>query len=61
MPNYFIQNKDRSSKLEGADYYWFFTIVMALVAVAFIGVAMKYRERTYIQGDTSTQNKEPAE
>ena len=59
--NHFIQNEDGSSKLEGADYYWFFTITMALVAVAFIGVAMRYREHTYIQGEESVKIEPPAE
>jgi POT family proton-dependent oligopeptide transporter len=46
-----IQNEDGSSKLPGASYYWFFTGLMGAAGVAFIFVALFYRERTYIQGD----------
>ena len=46
--NYFIQNPDGSSKLAGASYYWFFTTTMLATALAFIGVALTYHERTYI-------------
>ena len=45
--NKFIQNPDKSSKLEGASYYWFFTIVMAGASVLFVVVAKFYRGRTY--------------
>ncbi len=47
--NLFIQNPDGTSKLQGADYYWFFTACMAGTAVLFLIVASLYRERTYIQ------------
>ena len=47
--NVFIQNPDGTSKLQGADYYWFFTACMAGTAVLFLIVASLYRERTYIQ------------
>lgn len=33
--------------LAGANYYWFFTGVMLLAAIVFIGVARTYRGRTY--------------
>jgi dipeptide/tripeptide permease len=49
--NFLIENKDGSSKLEGADYYWFFTIIMFVTALAFILVAKTYRGRTYIQAE----------
>ncbi len=48
--NWFIQNEDGTSKLTGADYYWFFVIVMLVTAVIFIFVATRYREKTYIPG-----------
>jgi POT family proton-dependent oligopeptide transporter len=51
-----IQNADGTSKLPGADYYWFFAGLMAATAVLFIFVAMRYREQTYIQ-----QEQPPAE
>lgn len=49
--NLFIQNADGTSKLPGASYYWFFTALMAVAAVAFIGVAKFYKGRTYIQDE----------
>ncbi len=48
--NYFIQNPDGSSKLEGAYYYLFFAAAMAATALLFVPVAMWYKERSYIQG-----------
>jgi len=51
--NRFIQNPDGTSKLEGADYYWFFTIVIAVTAVLFIFVAVLYKEKTYIQDEAA--------
>jgi len=51
MVNWFIENEDGTSKLAGASYYWFFVLVMAVTAVAFIFVAMTYREKTYIQDE----------
>lgn len=57
--NYFIAGEDgKPSKLEGADYYWFFTGTMFVAAVGFIFIAMNYRGRTYIQDE---QNQEQAE
>jgi len=50
--NKVIQNPDGTSKLAGADYYWFFVGVMATTAILFIFVAMAYREKTYIQDET---------
>jgi POT family proton-dependent oligopeptide transporter len=47
--NFFIQNEDGSSKLEGPEYYLFFAGAMAVTALLFIPVAMRYREKTYIQ------------
>ena len=49
--NFFIQNPDGSSKLEGADYYWFFTLAMFATAVLFLLVVKFYREKTYIHGE----------
>ena len=53
--NFFIQNEDGSSKLEGASYFWFFTGVMFLTAVIFIPVAVLYKEKTYIQDDAEPE------
>jgi proton-dependent oligopeptide transporter, POT family len=49
LVNKFIQNPDKTVKLQGADYYWFFTAVMLGAAVLFIIVAWFYREKSYIQ------------
>jgi POT family proton-dependent oligopeptide transporter len=49
--NFFIQNPDGSSKLEGADYYWFFTLIMLITALLFLFVVRFYREKTYIHDE----------
>jgi POT family proton-dependent oligopeptide transporter len=51
LVNYLIQNPDGTAKLEGPQYYWFFTGLMAATAVAFVFVAMNYKGRTFIQGE----------
>lgn len=50
--NGIIERDDGSLILEGASYYWFFTGVMVFAACAFVVVAMRYQEKTYIQGET---------
>ncbi|MDP6625044.1 MAG: POT family MFS transporter [Nitrospinota bacterium] len=47
--NRFIQNPDGSSKLDGAAYYWFFVLLMAVTAVIFIFISKRYKEENYIQ------------
>lgn len=47
--NAIISNPDGTSKLPGATYYWFFTGLMLVAAIAFIAVAYFYRGKTYIQ------------
>jgi POT family proton-dependent oligopeptide transporter len=49
--NKLIQNPDGSSKLAGANYYWFFTIAMLVTAAMFIPVAKRYRVQSYIQDE----------
>ena len=56
--NYFIQNPDGTTKLEGASYYWFFVIVMFVTSLVFMIVVKFYREQTHIQG--GQPNTEPA-
>jgi POT family proton-dependent oligopeptide transporter len=51
LVNAVIQNKDGSSKLPGASYYWFFTIAMLVTAVLFIPIAGRYRVQSYIQDE----------
>lgn len=47
--NFFIINDDGSSKLAGADYFWFFTILMLITSISFIFVAKAYKEKIYLQ------------
>jgi POT family proton-dependent oligopeptide transporter len=49
--NYFILNPDQTSKLAGAEYFWFFTFVMLAAAILYILVAKGYKEKTYIHGE----------
>ena len=42
--NFFIHNIDGSSKLAGADYYWFFTGLMLITALLFLWVSQRYQE-----------------
>lgn len=47
--NYFIKNADGTLKLTGAEYFWFFTILMAVSTLLFYIVNRNYKEETYIQ------------
>lgn len=49
--NKVIMIDEKSSHLEGADYYWFFSGLMFIAAIVFIFVAKHYRGKTYIQDD----------
>jgi POT family proton-dependent oligopeptide transporter len=53
--NWFIKNEDGTSKLAGASYYWFFTLMMAITAIVFIFIAMGYREKSHIQDENSEE------
>jgi len=53
--NFFIQNPDGSSKLAGADYFLFFTVIMLVTTLLFALYARFYREQTYIQHETPQQ------
>jgi len=48
--NHFIQNDDGSTKLDGVQYYWFFTALMLATAVAFVFYSRFYKGRVYVQG-----------
>ena len=61
LVNFFVENPDGSSQLEGAAYYWFFTAVMAVTAVLFVIASQFYRGRTYIQGDDEIVEEAKAE
>jgi POT family proton-dependent oligopeptide transporter len=47
--NFVIQEPSGTPRLAGADYYLFFAGVMAATAVAFVVVASRYREASYMQ------------
>ena len=53
--NFFIQNPDGTSKLDGASYYLFVAAAMAITAVFFVPVAVWYKERTYIQDEAPSE------
>jgi len=46
--NFIIRNEDGTSKLAGADYYWFFTLLMFATALLFTLVIRFYKGETYI-------------
>lgn len=50
MVNKFNTSQDGSEYLQGADYYWLFTGMVAVAAIAFCIVARFYREEKYVQG-----------
>ncbi len=53
--NFFIQNPDGSSKLAGADYFLFFTVLMLVTAMLFTLVVRYYRGETYIHEEHPAQ------
>jgi len=53
--NFFIQNPDGTSKLDGPSYYLFFAATMAVTATLFVPVAVWYKERTYIQDEAPSE------
>lgn len=49
LVNLFMIREDGSLWLEGASYFWFFTILMFIAAVLFFIVNRNYEEETFIQ------------
>jgi len=49
--NIFIQRPNGTTLLDGASYYWFFTIAMLITAVLYVIWSQFYRGQTYIQGE----------
>lgn len=47
--NFFIENPDGSSRLAGADYFWFFTALMLATALGFVWHSRNYQEKAYLQ------------
>ncbi len=45
------QNAEFEKVMHGANYYWFFTTMMGLAACLFVGVALTYRGKTYLQDE----------
>ena len=45
--NVFIQNEDGTTKLVGAEYYMFFTILMVGATLIWIPIAKRYKEKNY--------------
>ena len=43
--NFFIQNPDGSSKLEGANYFWFFTIMMLISSILFLLISSHFQKK----------------
>lgn len=42
--NFFIQNPNGTSKLEGASYFWFFTIVMTVTTVLYVRASSRFHK-----------------
>ena len=49
--NFVILNEDGSSKLAGATYFWFFTVLMLVTAIMFLWVIRNYKEVSYVQDE----------
>jgi len=47
--NFFIQGDDGSVMLEGAEYFWFFTLLMGVAALIFALLTPLFRERMILQ------------
>ena len=50
-----------STLLDGANYFWFFTGCIAVVAVIYVVWSQFYQGQTYIQGDTEAEAEAEAE
>ena len=51
LPGQGEQADGGSSRLSGANYFWFFTACMLVTAVGYVLWSQYYRGSTYIQGD----------
>ena len=49
--NFLIENEQGDSLLAGANYFWFFTGLMLVTAIAFLFVIKNYREVSYLQDE----------
>jgi POT family proton-dependent oligopeptide transporter len=57
--NFLIQEPDGAVRLAGADYYWFFTLLMLGAAALFLLVVRFYRERTYLHAELPATAESP--
>lgn len=46
-----LKVEDGTSVMDGANYYWFFTGLMLLTALAYVVFARLYKGQTFVQGD----------
>jgi len=51
LVNKVIQNEEGPADLHGPAYFWFFTIVMAITAIAFVFYSRTYKGTTFVQGN----------
>ena len=56
--NFLLQDAEGNSLLIGPDYYLFFAGAMALTALLFVPVAMRYPERAYLQTEAGDSEAE---
>ena len=56
LVNACIREEDGSSRLSGVQYYLFFASAMAAVAVAFVPVAIFYRETAHMQHSEAAES-----
>ncbi len=49
--NFFIDTPDGESRLAGADYFLFFTLLMLVTAILFIVVSRRYRGQVYLHAE----------
>jgi len=56
--NFLLQDAEGNSLLTGPDYYLFFAGTMALTALLFVPVAMRYPERAYLQTEAGDSEAE---
>lgn len=55
LVNKFMIRDDGTSRLHGADYYWFFAGLMVVTAVVFVIYSTFYKGRTYLQDESPAQ------
>ena len=53
LVNRFTMDAEGNSTLVGASYYWFFTVAMLVAAVVYIGFALWFKPRTYLQQESA--------